>query len=157
MKIYIYSNLILNAIWAEKNVISNVTALFIWSVGCWWLNDISSLEFQSRRSALNASNIFLSKVQKSMQGWQKSILHILSVKFCVWPNNVAESQLKLKYETEYRRFGYKFCPKCNKVLTKTLLPLLSKMCKDRQKSLPSAGHGVSMAHSLHICKITKQN
>lgn len=37
------------------------------------------------------------------------------------------------------------------LLAKTLFPLLSKMCSDLQKSRPAAGHGVSIAHSLHIC------
>jgi len=38
------------------------------------------------------------------------------------------------------------------LLAKTLFPRLSRMCSDRQKSRPPAGHGVSIAHSLHICK-----
>lgn len=38
------------------------------------------------------------------------------------------------------------------MLTKTLFPRLSRMCSDRQKSRPPTGHGVSIAHSLHICK-----
>lgn len=38
------------------------------------------------------------------------------------------------------------------LLANTLFPRLSKMCSDLQKSRPPAGHGVSIAHSLHICE-----
>jgi len=43
------------------------------------------------------------------------------------------------------------------LLAKTLFPRLSKMCSDRQKSRPPAGQGVSIAHSLHICKHRNRN
>lgn len=39
------------------------------------------------------------------------------------------------------------------MLAKTLCPRLSRMCRDRQKSPPPSGHGVSIAHLLHICDI----